>query len=96
MADAVDNLKVGMPWEKGVFITPLVDTSRIKYMHDYVSDAVAHGGVLLNPNGNVSAGTLYRPSLVQLNGAAAQCRVYNEEQFGPVVPIIMYDDINVS
>lgn len=95
MSTSIDNLKIGMPWEKGVFITPLVDVDRVQMMKDYVTDALKFGGKLLN-NGNTSAGTLYHPSFVELDPTQmSNTRLYHDEQFGPVVPIVRYDNVDV-
>ncbi|WP_159200603.1 aldehyde dehydrogenase family protein, partial [Klebsiella pneumoniae] len=42
-------LKVGMPWEKGVSITPLPGMHRTAYMTEVIEDAVAKGAKVVNP-----------------------------------------------
>ncbi|WP_164223428.1 aldehyde dehydrogenase family protein, partial [Stenotrophomonas maltophilia] len=46
-------LKVGMPWEKGVSITPLPGMHRTAYMTEVIEDAVAKGAKVVNPEGGV-------------------------------------------
>lgn len=48
-------LKVGMPWEKGVSITPLPGMHRTAYMTEVIEDAVAKGAKVVNPEGVNSA-----------------------------------------
>ena len=57
-------LKVGMPWEEGVTITPLPDPEHPGRLAALVADALAKGGRVLNPGGGEHAGTLFRPALV--------------------------------
>lgn len=84
---AVDALPIGMPWQKGVKITPLPEFGKIEKMAAYVDDAVAKGAEVVNRGGDC-LGTLFRPAVVYPVGAGA--RLYREEQFGPVVPVCSY------
>ena len=40
-AEAVDDLKFGMPWEEDSFLTPLPEPSKPKYIRDLIDDAVS-------------------------------------------------------
>ncbi len=84
-------MKIGMPWEEGVAITPLPDTAKPDYLEGLTADAVAKGASVINEGGGARAGSLFRPAAVfPVNGTM---RLYHEEQFGPVVPIVPFDDI---
>ena len=87
---AVDALPLGMPWGEGVRITPLPDTGRVQSMHELLDDARAHGGQVVNDGGR-SCGTLFKPAVVY--PATPAMRICREEQFGPVVPVLAYDDV---
>lgn len=87
----VDKLNWGMPWEKGVSITPLPEDGKTKKMEEYVSDAVSKGARVANENGRKTIGTFYSPTV--LTGVNSTMRIYNEEQFGPVSPIVVFDDL---
>jgi aldehyde dehydrogenase (NAD+) len=91
---AVGQLKVGMPWEKGVAVTPLPTITKAKEMAAYVADAVEKGAKVVNANGGASAGTLFYPAVVY--PVTESMRLYREEQFGPVVPIMPFDDLDVA
>ena len=52
-------LKVGMPWEKGVFITPLPGMHRTAYMTEVIEDAVAKGAKVVNPEGGEFCKTMF-------------------------------------
>ncbi|WP_024433174.1 NADP-dependent glyceraldehyde-3-phosphate dehydrogenase [Acinetobacter baumannii] len=84
-------LKVGMPWEKGVSITPLPGMHRTAYMTEVIEDAVAKGAKVINPEGSEFCKTMFYPAVVY--PVTEGMRLYREEQFGPVVPVAVYDDI---
>lgn len=84
-------LKVGMPWEKGVFITPLPGMHRTTYMTEVIEDAVAKGAEVVNPEGGEFCKTMFYPAVVY--PVSEGMRLYREEQFGPVIPVSVYDDI---
>lgn len=91
-AAKVNSLKLGMPWEPGVKITPLPEAKKIGYLQELIQDAVAHGASVVNPGGGENAGSIVKPAI--LYPVKDTMRVYAEEQFGPVVPIAGYDDIH--
>lgn len=88
-AAAVDALKLGMPWEPGVQITPLPEEGKPELLARLVEDATSKGARVVNA-GNVIDGTIYKPAVVY--PVKPGMRLYTEEQFGPVVPIAVYRD----
>jgi glyceraldehyde-3-phosphate dehydrogenase (NADP+) len=89
LADRICRLKVGMPWEEGVAITPMPDPEHPGFLAGLVEDAVERGARVLNPGGGERAGTLFRPALVY--PVPRQARLFTREQFGPVVPVSVVD-----
>jgi len=89
--DAVGKLKCGMPWDKDVKITPLPETGKTKYLTELVNDAKKFGAKIINENGGEVNDTFFYPAV--LYPVNAQMRVYTEEQFGPVVPIVPYKNL---
>jgi glyceraldehyde-3-phosphate dehydrogenase (NADP+) len=88
----VDSLVAGLPWEPKVAITPLPDAGKPAYLSDLIKDAISKGAVLANPErGGKVAGTLFYPAV--LSKVPLNARVAIEEQFGPVVPIHEFDDL---
>jgi len=87
-------LKIGMPWDKGVSITPLPDRAKTEYMIACVADAVAKGARIVNPGGGEDCATLYRPAVVYPVGEGM--KLYREEQFGPIVPVMPFDEIETA
>ncbi|MCD4785195.1 MAG: NADP-dependent glyceraldehyde-3-phosphate dehydrogenase [Candidatus Eremiobacteraeota bacterium] len=92
-AGKVNSLKPGMPWESGVKITPLPEPGKTKYLNDLVSDAQEKGAKVVNEGGGTANETFFFPAI--LYPANSDMRIYREEQFGPVVPVIPFDDIEV-
>jgi glyceraldehyde-3-phosphate dehydrogenase (NADP+) len=90
MSKSIDSLVWGMPWTNGVNITPMPSFTEAGYMNDYVQDAVSKGASIVNSRAGF--GTFVAPTL--LTDVTPNMRIYNEEQFGPVVPVVIYDNIS--
>lgn len=91
MSAGIGALKCGMPWEEGVTITPLPEPEKPAYLEGLVEDAEALGARVVNPGGGVSSGSFFYPAL--LYPVTPAMRVYSEEQFGPLIPVVPFDDI---
>jgi glyceraldehyde-3-phosphate dehydrogenase (NADP+) len=91
MAAGISALKCGLPWQEGVAITALPEPEKPEFLEGLVRDAQAHGARVVNPGGGTRSGSFFYPALLYPVNAAM--RVYGEEQFGPVVPVVPYDDI---
>ena len=91
-AAAVNALSFGMPWRKGVFVTPVAEKGKTDYLRELVSDAVAHGARIVNPAGATVCGSFFFPAV--LYPVHPEMRVYHEEQFGPVIPVLPFDKID--
>ncbi len=89
---AVDNLKPGMPWEDGVDITPLPEEDKTSYLDALVQDAVSQGAEIMNSNGGKYHGSLFFPAVV--HPVKSGMKLYHVEQFGPVIPVATFSDIN--
>jgi len=88
---ALANLKIGLPWDDGVFLTPLPEENKSNQMLNYVSDAVSKGASITNPNGGSHFNSFFYPAV--LYPVTPEMKIYHEEQFGPVIPIVPFDDI---
>ena len=89
---AVDNLKFGLPWEKDVFLTPLPEPNKPNYIKELIDDAISKGSRIINKKGGQITENYCFPAV--LYPVDKSMRVYHEEQFGPVIPIISYNDIS--
>ncbi len=92
MARGIQELKCGMPWEDGVTITPLPETEKPGYLSELVRDAESYGARIMNRGGGTAVNSFFYPAL--LYPVSPEMRVYGEEQFGPVIPVVPYDDIS--
>jgi glyceraldehyde-3-phosphate dehydrogenase (NADP+) len=90
-SNAVNNLKGGMPWEAGVSITPLPEAHKTEYLTGLIDDARAMGAGVANQSGGSVESTFMSPAIVY--PIDSRMRLYSEEQFGPVVPIAPFSDI---
>jgi glyceraldehyde-3-phosphate dehydrogenase (NADP+) len=91
LSAAVDALKCGMPWDDGVSITPLPEKNKPQYLMDLVTDACNQGARIVNPKGGIVEATLFHPAIVY--PAHKGMLLWDEEQFGPVIPVASFDDI---
>jgi glyceraldehyde-3-phosphate dehydrogenase (NADP+) len=89
---AVDALRGGMPWDPGVHITPLPEPGKVPAMRSLVDDAVAKGARVVNAQGQTAEATFMRPAVVY--PVSPEARLYQEEQFGPVVPVVAFQEID--
>jgi glyceraldehyde-3-phosphate dehydrogenase (NADP+) len=90
-AAEINKLKFGMPWDEDVTITPLPEEDKTDYLAGLVEDAKRYGARIVNEHGGAVNKTFFYPAL--LYPVTPHMRLYHEEQFGPVVPVVLYDDI---
>ncbi len=87
----VDKLPFGNPWEKGVKLTPLPEAGKPAYIQELLDDAIAKGGKILNKKGGQHFDNYIWPAVVY--PVTKDMRLYAEEQFGPIIPILAFNDI---
>lgn len=87
---AVAKLKPGMPWDAGVSLTPLPEPGKTDYLKGLVEDANQHGAKVVNNHGGEIFNSFFYPAV--LFPVNEKMRVYHEEQFGPTVPIVPFED----
>ena len=90
-AKKVDELKLGMPWENKL-LTPLPEPSKPKYITDLINDATNLGAKIINKRGGEKQKNFVFPAV--LFPVNDKMRVYKEEQFGPVIPVISFTDVS--
>lgn len=86
----VKKLKPGMPWDTGVGLTPLPEPGKTDYLKGLVDNAKANGASVLNENGGEMFHSFFYPAVVY--PVNEKMHLYHEEQFGPVVPIVPFND----
>ena len=83
-----------MPWEPGVNITPLPGLHRTAYMTEAIDDAQSKGARVVNEGGGAFCQTLFYPAVVY--PVQEGMKLYREEQFGPIVPVMPFDDLETA
>jgi len=91
LSEEVSKLKYGMPWEKGVALTPLPEPHKPAYLQECIQNAIQNGASVINENGGTVAETFVYPAIVYpVNN---KMKLYREEQFGPIIPVIPYENM---
>lgn len=86
----VKKLKPGMPWDSGVGLTPLPEPGKVEYLRDLVEDAKKNGATVTNEGGGEYLNSFFYPAVVY--PVNEKMKLYYEEQFGPVVPIVAFEN----
>jgi len=89
-AAATDRLRAGLPFADAD-ITPLPEKGKVEAMQAYVDEAIAQGAKVINEKGGQTAGAIFFPAI--LFPVSRATAIFKEEQFGPVCPVIEFDDI---
>jgi glyceraldehyde-3-phosphate dehydrogenase (NADP+) len=90
LGTAVNALPFGMPWQPQVGITPLPEQDKAAKLKAYLDDAETCGARVINPGGGTACGTFFFPAIV--HPVPEECKLYSEEQFGPILPVCTYRD----
>ena len=85
------SLKPGMPWEPGVALSPLPEPGKVDFLNSLVADAQEKGARIVNEGGGDARGSFFFPAV--LYPVSSEMRIYQEEQFGPLVPVVPYRDL---
>ena len=91
-SEAVDALKFGLPWDDDVFLTPLPEKNKPAYIDGLIKDAVSKGASILNKRGGELSENYCYPAV--LYPVSTDMKVFQEEQFGPVIPVISFTTID--
>jgi glyceraldehyde-3-phosphate dehydrogenase (NADP+) len=90
LAAKVDKLSFGLPFD-GSEITPLAEADKPAYLRRVIADAVAKGAKVINKRGCQEDRSLVFPTV--LFPVTLDMTVAQEEQFGPVVPIVRFSAV---
>ncbi len=86
---------MGASFDPAVRMGPLQNRPQFERVWDLFDDAVRHGGrVLTGGKRHDGAGLFIPPTLV--GELAPEVRLVREEQFGPVLPVIRFTDVNTA
>ena len=87
----VDALKFGNPWENGAKLTPLPEPDKPAYIQELIDDATSKGAKVINKKGGETTENYIFPAVVY--PVTKEMRIFNEEQFGPLIPIVLFSNI---
>jgi len=90
-SEKVDSLKLGMPWEN-TLLTPLPEPNKPDYINNLIEDAKSKGAEVINKRGGETQKNYVFPAI--LYPVNSSMDVFKEEQFGPVIPVVSFSDIN--
>ena len=95
LTSATAGLRVGDGFEPGVQIGPLVDDRAVEKVEEHVADALGAGAAVTTggrrlPPPPGRADRFYAPTV--LTGVRPGMRILAEETFGPVAPVIRFED----
>ncbi|MER8823301.1 NAD-dependent succinate-semialdehyde dehydrogenase [Mesorhizobium sp. M0991] len=89
--ERVRELQVGDGFDPGVAIGPLIDGHALAKIELHIADALAKGGAIRCGGGRIgSDGNFFQPMV--LSGVTREMTVAQEETFGPLAPIIRFED----
>jgi succinate-semialdehyde dehydrogenase/glutarate-semialdehyde dehydrogenase len=91
LAGKLGEMKVGRGTEDDVTVGPLIDGTQRGKVAELVQDATGKGAqVLVGGREREGAGYFYEPTV--LGGVTGSARLLKEEIFGPVAPVIGFDE----
>lgn len=91
LAEEVAKLKCGMPWEAGVALTPVPEPHKPAYLKACIADAEQYGAKIMNEHGGTTVESFVYPAV--LYPVNSSMKLYREEQFGPLIPVIPFDSL---
>jgi acyl-CoA reductase-like NAD-dependent aldehyde dehydrogenase len=92
-AAVADSLQVGDPFDEKTNLGPLSTRPQFERVSGLVAEAVAAGARVASGGGPVDGpGFYFQPTV--LADLAEGVRLVDEEQFGPALPILRYDDVS--
>ncbi len=90
LAERMGAMTIGRGIEDGVQVGPLVDSAAVRKVTELVADAVDKGASVLTGGEPIDGpGHFYPPTV--LAGVPTRARVFTEEIFGPVAPVITFE-----
>jgi len=90
LAAIADKAAVGNGLEQGIELGPLQNKMQFEKIKEIIKDAQSHGTLLNNPKVS-QKGYFVRPTIVR--DIAEGSRLVDEEQFGPVLPVLKFTDV---
>ena len=91
LSEAMGSMKVGNGFEPGVACGPMINAEAVESIEGLVQGALQNGARRVTGNGPMDGpGFFYEPTV--LAGVDVSSPITSEEIFGPVAPVIPFDD----
>lgn len=90
LTERTQRLAVGDPTDEATDMGPVRTESVLARTQEHIADATARGARVLLGGGH--QGLLHEPTI--LDGVRSDMRIAREETFGPVAPIMTFDDLD--
>jgi succinate-semialdehyde dehydrogenase / glutarate-semialdehyde dehydrogenase len=95
LRDRIGKLRPGNGLDDGVTVGPLIDEAAMVKMQTHVDDALAKGAGPASGGHRLEGerfdgGNFWAPTL--LTDVTPEMRIYREETFGPIAPVVVFDD----
>jgi acyl-CoA reductase-like NAD-dependent aldehyde dehydrogenase len=92
LADRARSVKVGVGTEPDTQMGPINNLPQLNRVTELVNDAISRGAKVAAGGGRIdSPGYFFQPTV--LSEVSDGVRIVDEEQFGPVLPVVAYDDV---
>lgn len=93
LKQCVESKRIGNPLEEDVEVGPLVSISQLEKLENQVEDATSKGAKIICGGARLDLdnGNYYLPTI--LINITKDMKVYKEEVFGPVIPIIPFQTV---
>jgi acyl-CoA reductase-like NAD-dependent aldehyde dehydrogenase len=92
LAKLADAAVVGDGLEESTQFGPLQNKTQFEKVQSYIEDARSRGKIIAGGTPHKGKGYFIRPTIVR--DIPDDARLVREEQFGPVLPVLRYSDIN--
>jgi len=95
MTKIAKSVKVGNGVDEGVEMGPLANPRRLDVMDELISDARDRGARITAGGNRIgNQGNFWQPTVIA--DVTSECRVMNEEPFGPIAPIMQVDNLEAA
>jgi acyl-CoA reductase-like NAD-dependent aldehyde dehydrogenase len=96
MCDELDRIAaqqvLGDGLEQGVTMGPVQNAKQFEKLKTYLADAKANGRIVVGGNVRAGKGYFVEPTIVR--DISDGTKIVDEEQFGPILPVIKYSDVD--
>ena len=92
LAKLYANLPIGLPWEEGTLVGPLIHERTVRAMNEAMESARTQGGEVLRGGASIDRpGHFVEPAIVR---ARPDMAIVREETFAPILYVLTYRDLD--